>query len=154
MPRLKLPSHSQQTNLGYCLPACCQMALGQLGIDTTQAHLAQTLGTRAGIGTPFSHIKRLKHGSVKIEVTEWTTIEALESALETETAVIVAVLTTPGLPGWGDIRTQHTVLVASVELNQITYYDPALADGPVSAVRGEFLLAWSEMAELTAFLRG
>jgi ABC-type bacteriocin/lantibiotic exporter with double-glycine peptidase domain len=146
---LPKPPHIQQTTLGYCLPACAQMALAQVGLNTTQAELAKTLGTRAGIGTSFSSLRRLSQPSIKVEVAEWATIEALAA----DTAVIAAVTTSPGLPGWGDIRTQHTVLVVGLGLDQVTYHDPALADGPASAPRGEFLLAWSEMAELTAFLR-
>jgi hypothetical protein len=128
------------------------MALAQLGLETAQAELAQILGTRPGIGTSFSSLKRLSQRSIKVKVTEWATIEALAAALEVDTAMIAAVTTSPGLPGWGDIRTQHTVLVVGLGPDQITYHDPALADGPVSALRGEFLLAWSEMAELAAFL--
>ncbi|MDQ3249191.1 MAG: hypothetical protein M3Q45_08290, partial [Chloroflexota bacterium] len=58
-----------------------------------------------------------------------------------------------GLPQWGSIRTQHAVLVIGVDSEEIVYHDPALRQGPVAAPQGEFLLAWSEMAEKAAFLR-
>jgi hypothetical protein len=67
-------------------------------------------------------------------------------------AVIVAVTTTPGLPGWGNIRTQHTLLVTNIGKGRITYYDPSLAHGPVSATLAEFLLAWNEMERLAVSL--
>ena len=35
MVPLEPPSHVQQVALGYCLPACAQMPLAQLGIITT-----------------------------------------------------------------------------------------------------------------------
>jgi len=43
-------------------------------------------------------------------------------------------------------------LVVDVGVEQIAYHDPALAYGPVSALRAEFLLAWSEMDERVAFM--
>jgi len=44
------------------------------------------------------------------------------------------------------------VLVTGVGAEQIEYHDPALAYGPVSVLCAEFLLAWSEMEGLAAFL--
>jgi len=153
MALLDRPAHVQQLTLGYCLPACGQMALAQLGIETTQEQVAQVLETRMGVGTPFSRVKRLQKWVNDVRITEWGGAKALGAALDSNVAVIVALTTTPALPGWGDIRTQHTVLVVNVGLDRITYYDPALSQGPVSASRNEFLLSWSEMAELTAFLK-
>ncbi|HEX9926850.1 MAG TPA: C39 family peptidase [Anaerolineae bacterium] len=152
MSPLKSPTHITQTGLGYCLPACAQMALAQLGIDETQQALAETLGTRTGIGTPFSRIERLAAWSVEVRVTEWGGVDALETALAGEAAVIAAVVTSPKLPGWPNLRTQHTVLIVGIDAEQVTYHDPALTYGPVSTSRGEYLLAWSEMSELVAFL--
>ncbi len=153
MPPFDRPAHVQQLTLGYCLPACGQMALAQLGIETAQGELVQILGTRVGVGTPFSRVKRLQKWVDEVQITEWGGVKALVAALDNNMAVIVALTTTPALPGWGDIRTQHTVLVVNVGPGRITYYDPALAQGPVSASRDEFLLSWSEMAELAAFLK-
>lgn len=81
-----------------------------------------------------------------------TSIDDLAAALAADKAVIVAVTTTPGLPGWGNIHTQHTLLTIGIDSEQVTYHDPALARGPVSALRGEFLLAWSEMGERAALV--
>ncbi len=151
MPRLDLPAHVQQMALGYCLPACGQMALAQLGIAITQEQLARTLGTRVGVGTPFSRVERLSQWGVHVCLTHHASIDELRAALTTDTSVIVALATTPGLPGWGNIRTQHTVLVIDVG-DPVSYHDPALAYGPVFTLRTEFLLAWSEMDERAAFL--
>jgi len=138
--------------LGYCLPACAQMALAQLGIVVSQAQLAGTLGTRVGVGTPFSRVERLVQWNVHVQLTRRASIEDLVASLAADMAVIVAVTTTPGLSGWGNIRTQHTVLVVDAGAEQITYHDPDLTYGPVFALRAEFLLAWSEMDERAAFL--
>ena len=152
MSPLEPPVHIQQMALGYCLPACAQMALAQLSIAVTQAQLAQTLGTRAGMGTPFSRVERLAQRNVRVQVVQRASIEDLAASLAADVAVVVAITTTPGMPGWGNIRTQHTVLVANIGTEQIAYHDPALAYGPVSALRAEFLLAWSEMDGRAAFL--
>jgi hypothetical protein len=85
-------------------------------------------------------------------------VDELVAALTAGVAVIAALTTTPGLPGWGNIRTQHTVSIASVDVDnsndneQIAYYDPALSYGPVSTLLAEFLLAWGEMDEQVAFV--
>lgn len=152
MSPLEPPIHVRQMALGYCLPACAQMALAQLGIVVSQAQLAQTFGVRVGVGTPFSQVERLTQWDVQVRLTEQVSVEELVTSLAAEVAVIVAITTTPGLPGWGNIRTQHTVLVVDVGVEQIAYHDPALAYGSVSALRAEFLLAWSEMDERVAFM--
>jgi len=72
MSPLERPIHIQQVALGYCLPACAQMALAQLGILVNQTQLAQTLrigirgGTRIGIGTPFSRAEHLAKWNVRV----------------------------------------------------------------------------------------
>ena len=91
------------------------MGLSQLGISVTQAELAQALGTRVGIGTPFSQIKHLQKWNVQVILTQQTSVDDLTTALNEGKAVIVALTTTPGLPGWGNIRTQHTVLVIDID---------------------------------------
>ncbi len=126
--------------------------MAQLGIVVTQAQLAQTFGTRVGVGTPFSRVERLVQWNVCARLTRQASVDDLAASLAADRAVIVAVTTTPGLPGWGNIRTQRTVLVVGVNAEQIKYYDPALAHGPVSALLAEFLLAWGEMDQRAAFL--
>jgi hypothetical protein len=80
--------HVQQQAVGFCLPACAQMALAQLGIQATQAQLARTLGTRPGIGTPFPNITQLSRWRVNVQTIEWQSIDAVVAALATEVAVI------------------------------------------------------------------
>ncbi len=150
----KQPTHIQQTAPGYCLPASAQMALAQLGIKVSQNRLAQVLGTRVGVGTPFSRVERLTQWNIRVRLMQNISIDDLVAPLAANAAIIAAVTTTPGLPGWGNIRTQHTVLPVNVntDTERITYHDPMLTYGPVSALSIEFLLAWGEMDERTAFL--
>ena len=150
MSQLKLPTHVHQVTLGYCLPACGQMALDQLDLAVTQDELARIMETEPGYGTPFSRIKRLKQWQIAVEIIAWGGIETIVETLTNDKAVIVALLTNMNLPGWDDIQTQHTVLVADILSEQISYYDPALLEGPVLASLDEFLLAWSDMDELMA----
>jgi hypothetical protein len=128
------------------------MALAQLGITTTQTELAQVLGTRIGVGTPFSRVKHLAKWNIRVQLMQRISVDELAAALVVDVAVIVAVTTTPGLPGWGNIRTQHTMLTINAGAEQITYHDPALSYRPVSTLLDEFLPAWSTMDERVAFL--
>lgn len=150
MPLLPPPEHISQIGWGYCLPACVQMALAQLDLVATQKALAQLLGTQPGIGTPFSCIQQLQN--VNVRIVAWCGLDMVSEALSRQTAVITAVMTTPELPGWQNSWSPHAVLVTEVQAALILYHDPALPHGPVSAAHNEFLLAWSEMAEQTAFI--
>ena len=130
----------------------CYLRPNALGILVNQAQLAQTLGTRIGIGTPFSRAEHLAKWDVRVQLVQQASLENIAASLAADEAVIVAVTTTPGLPGWGNIRTQHTVLVVSVDAEQVAYHDPALPYGPVLSLRAEFLLAWVEMDGRVALL--
>jgi ABC-type bacteriocin/lantibiotic exporter with double-glycine peptidase domain len=152
MSLLELPVHIQQVDIGYCLPACAQMALAQLGITAPQMRLAQVLGTRKGVGTVFSRIEQLAQWHVSVQLKRLASPDDVVVALTDSKAVIAAIMTTPGLTGWNNIRTQHAVLITKVTADQITYHDPVLAYGPVSALLAEFLLAWGEMDQRMALL--
>ena len=128
------------------------MALAQLDITITQAQLAQLLGTRAGVGTPFSRIERLAEINIYVRLTRHASFDDLLTFLATDAAVIIPITTTTGLPGWGNIRTQHAILEVNADAERISYHDPALSYGPVSASIDEFLLAWSEMDNQAALL--
>lgn len=146
------PKHVRQRSTGYCLPACVEMAVAQFGQTLTQQQAARLLSTVEGMGTAFPHTKRLEQRGFSVELAEWCSVDALTAALAKDQAAIAAVLTTSGMPGWKDVRTQHVVLVTAVDDVNVTYYDPALATGPTVAASGEFLLAWSDMSEQAAFI--
>lgn len=153
-PPLRKPViHLQQSNPGYCLPACAQMGLSQLGIEVSQTEIARLLGTDAGVGTPFSRIARLAQWGVDVQITRWQGGESLAMAWAADMAVIAAVTTTAGLPGWSNLSRQHAVLVVHMDPEQIVYHNPALPYGPVTAKPDDFFLAWSEMEEQTALLQ-
>ena len=152
MTLLQPPKHYQQHHIGNCLPACAQMALSQFGLDLPQDELARRLGTIPGLGTPFPNIERVKEWNVGVEITQWSGFERLRMALSQGQAVITAIFTSSDLPGWDAIRTQHAVLVIDIQDEQIFYHDPMLPTGPVETSLNGFLLAWSDMEELTAFL--
>jgi ABC-type bacteriocin/lantibiotic exporter with double-glycine peptidase domain len=152
MPSPNPVSHVQQLALGYCLPACAEMVMAQFGLQANQKELGLLLTTRAGVGTPFSRINLLEKFHLQVQIVEWAGEESLQLALSENKAVIVAILTSPGLPGWNTIESQHSVLLLAMDDNSVTYHDPALTYGPVTASLGEFLLAWSEMAEQVAFI--
>lgn len=128
------------------------MALAQLTLTTTQVYLAAQLATRTGLGTPFSNIARIEALGVRVQVAERSGLETILHALEQSQAVIAAVMTTPDLPGWGDLRTQHAVLVVHVDVQSVSYHDPASDVGPTTVSRDAFHLAWSEMEERVALL--
>lgn len=141
--------HVTQLGWGYCLPACAQMALSAWDIHIDQRRLATLLGTKPGIGTPFSNLQRLSQ--VDIAITEWSGLAVLATALAAGNGVITAVITTPGLPSWGNIRTPHTLLVTAITPEHILYHDPALPNGPVQAFKGEFELAWQKWGRKRPF---
>jgi ABC-type bacteriocin/lantibiotic exporter with double-glycine peptidase domain len=135
------------------LPACAQMALAQLGVEVPQQQVAQILGTRAGLGTPFSRVTLINQLDIQVDLLQQASVNDLIENLNADSAVILSITTNSGLPGWGNIRTQHSVLIVGIDDEQIVYHDPALARGPVSALLTEFLLAWGEMDEQVALLR-
>jgi hypothetical protein len=71
--------------------------------EITQAELAKALGIRVGVGMPFSRVKQLEQWHIQVEVEEWSGIDGLNTAFEHNKAIIVALVTTPGLPGGSDI---------------------------------------------------
>jgi hypothetical protein len=144
--------HAPQIDFGFCLPACIHMALAHFGITATQEELGRALGTVAAIGTPFSRVGGVVAHQITVRLVVSASIADLSSALGRGEAVIPALTTSPGLPGWGNTRTQHTVLVVDIDQEHVSYHDPALPYGPVSTARAEFVLSWEEMDDRAALL--
>ncbi len=84
--------HFQQAD-GLCLPACAQMVLAYLDIPCSQANLARRLRTRPNIGTPHSHIIRLKSSETDVHYAANGTAATLRSYIERELPVIIFVQT-------------------------------------------------------------
>lgn len=128
------------------------MALTQLGMTRSQEEMATLFDTRPGTGTPFSRISRLGDAQITVRLVEWGGIETLSQALKSSQTVIVAVVTTPELPGWANLRTQHTLLITAITDTAVAYHDPALTNAPTSVSTDDFRLAWSEMSEMVAII--
>lgn len=122
------------------------------GIDAAQNQLATQLGTIKGIGTPFTNLHRLASYGIDLYFSQWQSIQPLRTALQSGGAVITAILTTPGLPGWETVVTQHAILITAIDEQSIVYHDPALFHGPVTALLDEFYIGWTEMSEQAAIL--
>lgn len=90
---------------------------------------------------------------MQVELVSWQGIASVMAALQQGQAVVAAILTSIDLPGWSDLRTQHTVLVIAVDDQRVTYHDPALATGPTQVSVDSFWLTWSEMSEKAALIR-
>ena len=83
--------HCQQESIGFCLPACVQMALQYYGKSSTQREIAALFGTSKGIGTPFSRITLLQQRGFAVKLIEWSSIEPLIDAIRADRLVIASV---------------------------------------------------------------
>jgi len=138
---LSVPHFPQETD-GYCLPACAQMVLKYLGVVRSQAELALQLGTRANIGTPHSHLTRLKSPTIDVlyAAGDW---DDLQQHLEQERPVIVFVQAGE-LPHWRGRKSRHAVVVVGIGLDTASVLDPASSPKPIDVPVGDFMLAWDE----------
>jgi ABC-type bacteriocin/lantibiotic exporter with double-glycine peptidase domain len=136
--------HHPQTEDGFCLPACAQMALGYLDIVRTQAELAHTLQGRAGFGAPARNILNLRSRQIQATYQTNGTWEDIHSWLQRQFPVI-ACIQAGELPHWRGIQAQHAVVVVSLDENTVHLHDPALDHGPVTVPTSDFWLAWDEM---------
>ena len=62
--------HFQQSDEGYCLPACARMVLSYLELERDEADLSQILGTKR-YGTPSFAIERLSDPDIEVIYQEW-----------------------------------------------------------------------------------
>ena len=137
---LPLP-HKPQQGDGYCLPACVQMVLANLGITRTQEALAKILGLNPPFGTRHSNIKKLASARLKVTYAAGDLTD-IRRWLEQETPVIVFVQA-GDLPHWARYQFQHAVVVVGIEGQTIYLLDPALDSGPTAVDEAAFMLAWS-----------
>lgn len=139
-----LVEHQSQDEIGYCFPACVQMALSHLDIYFSQQRLASRLGVIRGIGVPASSIHRLSSKSiVTVYETEATLLE-VESWIERSIPVIASVQTSE-LSYWKGQIAQHAVLIVGLDEDLVYVLDPAQEPDVIATSIDEFLLAWDEM---------
>jgi ABC-type bacteriocin/lantibiotic exporter with double-glycine peptidase domain len=142
--------HSRQKYLGYCLPACAEMALNYLGISRSQEVLAKKMNTTINVGTPRSNIKNLTSRRITVIYNEGTLAD-IGSWLDQKLPVIVFVQAKE-LPIWRGQDFKHTVVVVGLDEKTIYLMDPALENGPTPTPIDDFQLAWDEMDNYYAIL--
>lgn len=143
-------SHSRQSYLGYCLPACAEMVLNYLGISQAQEVLAKKMKTTINVGTPRSNIKKLASRLISVIYIEGTLAD-IRYWLDREFPVIVFVQAKE-LPVWGGQDFKHAVVVVGMTDKTIYLMDPALESGPTPTPIADFQLAWDEMDNYYATL--
>lgn len=126
-PSLPL-SHRRQKHLGYCLPACAEMALNYLGFSRSQEVLAKKMNTTINVGAPRSNIKNLASRRITVIYKEGTLAD-IRSWLDQKLPVIVFVQTKE-LPVWRGQDFKHAVVVVGLDDQTIYLMDPALDSGP------------------------
>ena len=130
--------HQQQTETGWCLPACVAMVTAYWQHPLRQTDVARWLGAR-GVGTPASRIQRLaRHGFEVIYRTG--SLAELEMWIDQGVPSIIF-LRTGELPYW-QVDTPHAVVLAGLEANNAYLFDPAVESAPVTVSSGDLMLAW------------
>lgn len=135
---------------GYCLPACAQMVLAALGIQTTQQRLARLLATSEA-GTPFSRLQRLVSLGVQVDFGTNGTPALLSTSLVANIPVIAAVHA--GWLPYARIESPHAVVVVGMTPAAVTVLDPAAVDAPLEVPIDAWLAAWVEMDCAYAVIR-
>ena len=148
MPWLQVP-HLQQTEDGWCLPACVAMVAAYWQQPLLQADVARWLGTR-GIGTPSSRIQQLAGRGFEVAYGTGSLAE-LDSWIAQGVPCILFVRTGE-LPYW-QLDTPHAVVLAGLDSNRAYLFDPAVETAPVTVSSSDLMLAWSYSEYTYAALR-
>lgn len=136
--------HRRQRLESDCLVACTQMVLDYLGVKKDYAHLRKILRSGPEF-TPFSHLHYLQR--LGLSITVGTNAE--ESIFETHIALglpIIVGVRTIQWPHWGNIITEHAVVVVGIDQDHddIYIHDPYFADAPIEMSLIEFQIGWEE----------
>lgn len=142
--------HFEQSGEGYCLPACARMVLAYLGMERTEAEIAQLLGTQR-FGTPNFAIVKLAAWGVEVDFRVWE-LEELLSALAKGQPVILFVQT--GFLDYWEEDFGHAIVVVGVtDKQQFWIHDPSQPKGARQASLNGLLAAWCEFGYKGAALR-
>ena len=141
--------HLQQTETGWCLPACVAMVTAYWQHPLPQSDVARWLGTR-GVGTPASRIQRLAQRGFEV-VYRTGSLPELEAWI-TQGIPCILFLRTGELPYW-QVDTPHAVVLAGLEADTAYLFDPAVETAPVAILSGDLMLAWSHFDYTYAVLR-
>jgi len=137
-------THKQQRHESDCLVACAEMVLHHLGLSIAYARVAKIL--RAGAEfTPFSHLRYLAQLGLSISLDTQGDVSLFATYIAVGLPVIVAVKTL-NWPHWGDIITDHAVLVVGIDRahNLIYIHDPFFAEAPIAMELLRFEMGWEE----------
>lgn len=126
------------------------MVLAYWGMPQKQAWLAQQLNMLPGAGTPGSRLRLLASPTLDVLYGEGTFAD-LEAALFVGVPPIVLVYT--GQLPYCQAAFAHAVVVIGIEGTDVVLHDPAVEQTAVRVSRGDFDLAWDEMANLYGLLR-
>lgn len=144
MPTVLLPvPHFEQSDYGYCLPACARMVLSYQNRQMSERELAEILGTQS-FGTPISHINHLAALQCQVTYRSFSKAE-MKSCLLQGIPVIVRVWT--GMLTYWAEESFHVVVVVGFDDEWVYLNDPAFADAPQVALWDSFLAAWAEYDE-------
>ena len=138
MPWLDVP-RLQQTEPGWCLPACSAMVAAYWQQPLLQADVAEWLGAQ-GIGIPASRVQHLSRRGFQVLYRTGSLAE-LENWIARNQPCILFVRTGE-LPYW-QIDTPHAVVLAGLEGDHAHLFDPAVENAPATVSVGDLLLAWS-----------
>ena len=142
--------HFQQSDEGFCLPACARMILTHLGFEQDEASICRILATK-NYGTPSSAIERLNDSDIEVVYQEWSAAELL-LMLEAGHPVIVFVRTI--FLDYCQEDFAHALVVVGAATNQRFWVqDPAQPIGPIDVSWDGLLAAWSEFDYQGAILR-
>lgn len=127
------------------------MVLAFQGVALEEEELCSLLETQQA-GTPVLNVLLLSQRITKchIEVTS-ASFDDLVRRLQEGIPPIVFVSTTP-LHHW-QTECLHALVVVEAEEQNVLVHDPAFAAAPITIPRDEFLAAWGELAQLTAFIK-
>lgn len=151
MPAFLLPvTHIQQSDEGFCLPACAQMVIRFQGRHLTEEFLADIFQATAPAGAVFSSVSRLEHHDCRVRFGSLTP-EQLRVALQRGLPVICR-LWTVMLDYWAE-DTPHVAVVVGYDGEYVYLNDPAFAEAPQRVLWDGFLAAWEEYDRMAAIIR-
>lgn len=121
--------HFQQSNSGYCLPACVRIVLAHLGVNHSERRLRRLLDANR-YGTPIQRVERVTKLGLRVEYYERTMNNVLQT-LAGGVPIIVPIRTRD-LEHWQEDLAHAVVLSGVVLEKQFWIYDPHLASGPIT----------------------
>ena len=138
MPWLNVP-HLQQSEPGWCLPACVAMVTSFWQQPLLQDDIAHWLGVR-GIGVPANRIQQLARHGFKVFYGTGSLAE-LQTWLAQGVPSILFIRTGE-FPYW-QVDTPHAVVLTGLEGESAYLLDPGVETSPVTVSVGDLMLAWS-----------